>query len=132
MGMSQQKLADLMGIKRGKVAGYFYNTQAKSDFHGQLMNHFHIDLGRFLTIEMDEENYESFFSTSSDELTTIHEPEEEYKKTVNAIDLLLKAKQTNDKDERNQLIDQAISVYGQLISESSQLKDQLMEALQGK
>ncbi|MEP1095369.1 MAG: hypothetical protein ABJG78_09685 [Cyclobacteriaceae bacterium] len=130
--MSQQKLADLMDVKRGKVAGYFYETQAKADFHKRLISHFHLDLGRFLTLEMDDENYESFFSTISDEITTIHEPEEEYKKTVNAIDLLLRAKQSEDKLERDQLIDQAISVYGQLISESSQLKDQLMKALQQK
>jgi len=130
--MSQQKLADLMDVKRGKVAGYFYETQAKSDFHKRLIRHFHLDLGKFLTLEMNDENYESFFATNSDELTTIQEPEEEYRKTINAIDLLLRAKQTDDKTERDQLIDQAISVYGQLISESSQLKDQLMKALQQK
>lgn len=132
MGMSQQKLADLMGVKRGKVAGYFYETQAKADFHSKLIHHFHLDLGKFLTIEMDEENYTSFFTTNLDGATTVQEPVEEYGKQANAIDLLLKAKQANDLVERNQLIDQAISVYGKLISENSQLKDQLMKALQDK
>ncbi len=130
--MSQQKLADLMGVKRGKVAGYFYETQAKSDFHTKLVDHFHLDLGKFLTLEMNEMNYESFFTTISDDVSTINEPKENYGKRANAIDLLLRAKQTKGKDERDQLIDEAISVYGKLISENSQLKDQLMEALREK
>ena len=131
MGMSQQHLADLMGVKRGKVAGYFYKTQAKSDFHNELVKHFHLDLGKFLTLEMDNDNYETFFSTESVGVDEIQEPEEEYGHRANAIDLLLRAKLTEDKEERDQLIDQAISTYGNLISENSQLKDQLMKILKG-
>ncbi len=132
MGLSQQKLADLMGVKRGKVAGYFYETQAKADFHTKLIDHFHLDLGKFLTLEMNDMNYESFFSTASTEVSTIHEPEAEYGNSANAIELLLRAKQAETKIERDRLIDQAIGVYGTLISENSKLKDQLMEALKEK
>ena len=129
MGLSQQKLADLMDVKRGKVAGYFYKTQSKADFHQKLIDHFHIELGKFLTLEMNEINYESFFSTDFNTSATINEPPGFYETKSDVIGLLLQAKNSPDKTERDQLIDRAIGASGKLISENSELKDKLMESL---
>ncbi|MEQ9402905.1 MAG: helix-turn-helix transcriptional regulator [Cyclobacteriaceae bacterium] len=127
-GLSQQKLADLLDVKRGKVAGYFYETQAKPDFHQKLINHFHIDLGKFLTLEMDDMNYESFFSPEI-ESTLVSEPSGNYQKKIDAISLLLKIKHEPDPEIRSRLLDEVIGAYGQLISENMELKDKLMESL---
>ena len=130
MGLSQQKLADLLNVKRGKVAGYFYETQAKPNFYQSLKTQFHLDLGKFLSIEMNDENYESFFAVD-EQVTTVQDPKGKYSKSE-AIDLLLKAKHTENKSERDRLIDEAIVAYGKLINENSQLKDDLMESLKKK
>jgi predicted transcriptional regulator len=129
MGLSQQKLADMLDVSRGKVAGYFYETQAKTEFNLKLSNEFHLDLGRFLTVEMDEINFQSFFTTVT-ESNTLKEPSGAYYQNV--ISLLIEAKSASDKTERDGLIDQAIDAYGKVISENGRLKDQLMEALKGK
>ncbi len=126
MGLSQQKLADQLDVPRGRVAGYFYQTQAKPDFQQKLSDQFHLDLGRFLTVEMDELNYPSFFLTNTFALAK--EPRTFYGKS-GIIDVLVAAKHSDDKLERDKLIDEAIIQSGRLIEENSQLKDQLVEAI---
>lgn len=131
VGLSQQRLADLLGLKRGKVAGYFYKTQAKSDFHQRLVDHFHIDLGKFLTMEMNDVNYEYFFRQEL-KPSEVKDPEAKYEKKIDAIDLLLKAKTEPNEVERNRMIDEVIGAYGKIISENVELKDKLMQSLNKK
>ena len=126
MGLSQQRLADLMDIKRGKVAGYFYETQAKPVFHQRLSKQFDLNLGKFLTLEMNHLNYESFFNSAVFE--SIREPEEPYG-IVGAIEILQKAKNAETTEQCNKLIDEAIIIYERLLDKNSKLKDELMEAL---
>lgn len=126
MGLSQQRLADLMDIKRGKVAGYFYKTQAKPPFHQKLSEHFNLNLGKFLTLEMNDINFETFFNSTGGLL--VNEPEEHYGKS-GAIELLQKAKDTDSKELRDKLIDDAIVLYEQMKDKNSELKDELIEAL---
>lgn len=127
MGLSQQKLADLLDVGRGKVAGYFYETQAKPDFHDKLREKFHLDLGKFLTIQMNDFNYNSFFD-NYDQGDLVSEPKSTYSKS-DIINLLLKAKKSSSTEERNQLIDEAIVLYGKIMDENSQLKDELVDSL---
>ncbi len=127
MGLSQQKFADLLGEKRGKVAGYFYETQSKPNFHHKLAEQFHLDLGKFLTLEMNEVNYESFFTTKNDQITTVQEPDEDYGKRMNAIDLLLKAKRTEDKTTRDKLIDEALSAYMKALDRNDTLREEILK-----
>lgn len=126
MGLSQQRLADLMDIKRGKVAGYFYETQAKPAFHQKLSEQFNLNLGKFLTLEMNDLNFETFFY--SNEPTAVSEPEERYGKS-GPIEILQKAKNADTLDQRAKLIDEAIILYERMMDKNSQLKDELMEAL---
>lgn len=124
MGLSQQKLADMIGIKRGKVAGYFYETQAKPDFYEKLGELFQLNIGRFLTIEMTEENYDSFFETEYEQsLNLVADAKGDYHTKASLIDLLMQIKNTEDKEEKDQLIDLAIKIYGRVLEENSRLKD---------
>ncbi len=127
MGLSQQKFADILGEKRGKVAGYFYETQSKPDFHQKLAQHFHLDVGKFLTLEMNENNYESFFTTNDDQLTTVQEPKEDYGKRTNAVDLLLKSKQTEDKIQRDRMIDDALSAFMKVLDQNDALREEILK-----
>ncbi len=127
MGLSQQRLADLMDMKRGRVAGYFYETQAKPAFHQKLSEQFNLNLGKFLTLEMNDLNFETFFNAST--LMSSAEPEGQYG-ISGPIELLQKAKSAETDEERAQLIDEAIIECERLMEKNSQLKDQLIEALQ--
>ncbi len=129
MGLSQQRLADLMDIKRGKVAGYFYETQAKPAFHQKLSEQFDLNLGKFLTLEMNDLNFETFFNTS--ESTSLSEPKVPYGNS-GPIEILQKAKHATKDEERSDLIDEAIILYEKLMAKNSQLKDELIEALRQK
>lgn len=131
-GLSQQKLAEILGVKRGKVAGYFYETQAKPGFHQKLIDHFHIDLGKFLTVEMNQINYDTFFEEVGRSISKVKEPKGVYQKKQDVIDLLLRAKNAENKKERDQLIEEAMGAFGKVISENSELKDKLVEALSQK
>lgn len=123
MGLSQQRLADLMDIKRGKVAGYFYETQAKPAFHQKLSEQFNLNLGKFLTLEMNDLNFETFFNSSQSSMAG--ESSEPY----GAIELLQRAKSASSDEKRNELIDKAIVLYERLFDKNSELKDELIEAL---
>lgn len=114
------------------MAGYFYETQAKPGFHQKLIDHFHLDLGKFLTVEMNAINYDTFFTEFNNSSNRVKDPKGIYKKKQDVIDLLLRAKNSEDKQERDQLIDQAIGAFGKVISENSELKDKLVEALSQK
>lgn len=121
MKLSQQGLADLMEIKRGKVAGYFYETQPKPDFYKKLSEKLRFNVGEFLTVEMNDENYESFFSEVK--------PNVNIPNDTSAIDLLLKARTVDDKRELVSLLDEAMIIFGNIMNENSQLKDQLIDML---
>ena len=132
-GLSQQRLADIMGVKRGKVAGYFYQTSPKKEFQDRFASKFGLDLPRFLTTEMDEDNYLSFF-TAKEESTQVAEDREVYKTKSMLIDLLIQAKKSDDQQEMHRLIDEAIRLYGKVLDENdrlkniiSELKDRLLE-----
>lgn len=124
MGLSQQKLADMMGIKRGKVAGYFYETQARPEFYEKLGELFQLNIGRFLTVEMKDHNYDSFFEKENENLVDlVAESRGDYQTKSGLIDLLVKVKNTKDREEVNKLLDEAIQLYGKVLDENSRLKD---------
>lgn len=126
MGLSQQRLADLMDTKRGKVAGYFYETQAKPAFHQKLSEHFNLNLGMFLTKEMNDLNFETFFEPSGS--ATANEPEMQYG-SLGPIELLQKAKEAETAEQRDELINSAIVLFERMKDRNSELKDELIEAL---
>ncbi|MEO9870261.1 hypothetical protein [Ekhidna sp.] len=125
MGLSQQRLADLMDIKRGKVAGYFYETQAKPEFYEKLGEKFQLNIGKFLTVEMSDDNYDSFFTGASVDNHTdgVAESPGEYQKKSKVLDLLIQVKNSEDLSERDQLLDEIIKLYGKVLDENSKLKD---------
>ncbi len=121
-GLSQQRLADIMGVKRGKVAGYFYQTTPKVEFQNRFANKFKLDLGKFLTVEMNEDNYHSFF-VNAEPVDQVAEGREVYKTKSELIDLLILAKKSDDQLEISRLIDEAIRLYGKVLDENDRLKD---------
>ena len=121
-GLSQQRLADLMGVKRGKVSGYFYKTTPKIEFQNRFAEKFHIDLGKFLTVEMIAENYHSFFHKTPP-VMMVAEREGAYNSKSELIDLLLEVKKTEDRAEINRIVDEVIRLYGKVLDENSRLKD---------
>lgn len=123
MGLSQQGLADLMEIKRGKVAGYFYETQAKPDFYERLGEKFQLNIGKFLTIEMNDHNYDSFFLDRNSDIQLVEESQGEYQTKSRVFDLLIRVKNTEDEQERNRLLDEIVKLYGKVLDENSRLKD---------
>ncbi|MEM6829681.1 MAG: helix-turn-helix transcriptional regulator [Bacteroidota bacterium] len=128
MGFSQQKFADKLGVPRGKVSGYFYKTQAKPDFQKKIAEAFNLDWGRYLTIKMNDFNFESFFLISD---SHVKEPEPFYHNS-GILNVLIRAKNSEDKHERDQLIDEAISLAGRLMEESSRLNNELVKAMRKK
>ncbi len=123
MGLSQQGLADLMEIKRGKVAGYFYETQARPDFYNKLGEKFGLNIGRFLTIEMNDENYTSFFEKDSTIIGSVAEEKVIYQRNSTVLDLLIQVKNCDDSRKRDEILDEVIKLYGKIIDENSSLKD---------
>ena len=121
-GLSQQKLADLMGVKRGKVSGYFYKTTPKIEFQNRFAEQFNIDLGKFLTVEMMADNYHDFF-TKVHATNMVADSPGSYSRKSELIDLLLEVKKTEDRAEVNRLVDEVIRLYGKVLDENSRLKD---------
>ncbi len=122
--LSQQALADLMDIKRGKVAGYFYETQAKPDFYEKLGREFDLNIGKFLTVEMNDSNYDSFFQKENSlDHQLVTEYAGEFHSKSKLFDLLILVKNSKDEQVRNHLLDEAVKLYGRVLDENSKLKD---------
>lgn len=114
-------------MKRGKIAGYFYETQAKPDFYEQLGEVLGVDIGKFLTVSMNDDNYSSFFTHAEgdhQQVPAVAESAADYSKKSAVLDLLLKVKQASDATNRGQLIDTIIRLYGKVLDENSELKDE--------
>jgi len=126
MGLSQNGMAEDLGEKRGKLAAYEIKAQAKPDFHKKIVVKYDIDLGRFLTVDMDNDNYSTFFSTN-DQSNQVSEPRGDYFKKSDIFDLLAKIKNCNDREERSMLIDSVISIYGKTLEENGGLKSEITQ-----
>lgn len=113
----------MLDMKRGKVSGYFYKTQARPDFYNKLGEKFGLNMGKFLTLEMNDDNYDSFFGIADEEINYVAEGTESYGKKSDLIEILMQVKQSDDKEEINQLLDEAIRLYGKVLDENSLLKD---------
>ena len=122
MGLTQEGLAKRMGFKRGRIAGYFYKTQAKQEFHDCLAEEFDLNVGRFLTVVMTHENYDSFF-ISTDTSPKAAEEQGYYTIKSDLINLLIQAKSEEEKSKKELLIDRALLLYGKILDENSRLKD---------
>lgn len=125
LDLSQQKFADIMGVKRGKVSGYFYETTPKPEFQQRFASKFNLDLGKFLTQKMTEENFDSFFTTKTEITTIVNEPQGDYSTRSDIIEILMKLKSELDEKERSRLIDQAVRLVGKLMEKESLLMGEI-------
>lgn len=123
---SQQRLADDLGEKRGKIAAYEDNTDARPEFYKKIADHYQIDLHRFLTIKMTEETYSSFFKTST-EGSFFSEPRGEYASKSEIINRIQELKKENDQDIRSNLSDEITSMVVRLIEENGMLRKEILE-----
>lgn len=122
--LSQQKMADILGIKRGRIAGLFYETQPKEDIQLLLVEKFDIDRGKFLTIEMNHDNYSSFFTTSQSGI--VEEPRVGYRKS-DVFSLLSELKEADSKEELSRIVDQIVSIYGKVLEENGLLREEITQ-----
>jgi transcriptional regulator with XRE-family HTH domain len=136
MGLGQQALADAFDMKRGKVAGYFYETQPKPEFFEKLREKFDLDIGKFLSEEMGDANYSAFFVSGEDQENSQFDSSIGQKKKPNTLDILMELKRSSEKEDRDELIDHLILIHGRTLDEinhlkdnNSRLKDQLIEMM---
>lgn len=96
---------------------------------------FDIDLDRFLTVVMTNENYQFFIKSNNLQKTTyninkttnvVNEESPEY--TVSKSDIvdnLIKLKYTDDREEKYLIIDKIINSYAKVLEENSLLKSEI-------
>jgi|GEM_PF-5361894 len=128
--LSQQKMADALGEKRGKLAAYEENAHARPEFYEKLVVNYSINMQKFLFIEMNDDNYSSFFTTNQDDESTslVMEPEASYQKKDMAW-LLNQVRNENDKATRAQLVDSLNIMIGKLEDEKNEVQTDLMNLL---
>lgn len=127
-------MADDLGVKRGKLAAYEYESaDAKPDFYQLLAKKYHIDINKFLTVVMNDDNYLSFFTTNSiadslaeEGLTQANEDPGSYKK-VTMSGLLNEIRKENDPEIRSRLIDRITIMIGRLEDEKDEVKNELLD-----
>lgn len=122
LDLSQQKFADRLGEKRGRIAAYLEKANAPDEFKSKLSEEFDIDLGKFLMIVMNDDNYLSFMTTNTD---LVSEPSATYAKKADAIELIMKVKEESDPEERDRLIDKCVKVIAKMMEENGFLKDEI-------
>lgn len=124
MKLSQEKMADILVIKRGRLTAYEDKSNGSPEFYQVLASTFNLDLNKFLTLEMNDRNYDSFFLQGH---PTVNEDEGEYLSKSTIVDLIQKIKYEQNPDAKNLLADQAISLVAKLFDENNKLYQQLLK-----
>lgn len=132
-GLSQQKMGELLGATRGKIASYEESVNASDELKIKLAELFHLSLSKLLTTKMSNDNYLSFkeddsrknhqIAKSSKSRTPIDHPE--YIRKSDIIDMLMDVKTEKDDEKRNQQIDNIIKNYGKVLEEIGLLRSEL-------
>ncbi len=128
LGLSQQKLAEELGEKRGKIAAYEEAADARPDFYKKLIEKYRIDLHLFLTEEMTEDSYLSFF-LSEDSGMKVSEPSGEYLSKSEMISYVQRLKNEPDPEIRLQLADRITTMIVNLIEENGNLHKEMLEMI---
>lgn len=129
LGLSQEEFAKMLGIKRGKLSAYEATAEPRTDFYNQIVENYSINLHLFLTKRMTVDNFQSFFTTESDPVSSekptgsikVDEPESAL------FDLIHKVKNSDTFEERNQLTEKIISKLGKLMEENSALRREMVD-----
>ena len=125
--LSQQKFADDLGEKRGKIAAYEESADARPEFYKKLIDLYQINLHRFLIDRMTEETYDSFFIRN--EPGIFQEPAGEYSNKSEVINKILDLKREDSFEQRAKLSDEVISMVVRLIEENGNLHRKLLESI---
>lgn len=125
LGLSQEKFAQSLGIKRGRLAPYEDKSSGDPEFYRILVEKHDINLHKFLIVEMNDDNFSSFFT--SEDQNVVREDAAEYLNKSQIIDIIQLLKSETDIDERNRLADKAISLIARLMDENSQLHKEILD-----
>lgn len=126
MGLSQEKFAQTLGVKRGRLAPYEEKSSGDPDFYKIIVDKHNIDLHKFLIDEMNDDNFLSFFTTK-EEIQKVEEERGQYFDKSKIIDLIQQIKNENDTDTRNHLSDIAVSLVAKLMEENNQLRKEILD-----
>lgn len=122
--LSQQKLADRLKVKRGRIAAYVEGSQPKDDFKKKIADFFDVELSRFLTVEMTDDNYRSFL-TAKNEVVNVNIASSNYQNKTDILELLMSLKGENDPAERSRLVDECVTAIGKMMERENKLKDEI-------
>ena len=125
--LSQQKFADDLGEKRGKIAAYEESADARPEFYKKLIDLYQINLHRFLIDKMTEETFDSFFIKN--ESGVFREPVGEYFNKSEVINKIQELKKEDNTEKRGILSDEVISMVVRLIEENGNLHRELLESI---
>ena len=125
--LSQQKFADDLGEKRGKIAAYEESADVRPEFYKKLIDLYQINLHRFLIDKMTEETFDSFFIKN--ESGVFREPVGEYFNKSEVINKIQELKKEDNTEKRGILSDEVISMVVRLIEENGNLHRELLESI---
>lgn len=126
--LSQQKLAEDLGEKRGKIAAYEESADARPEFYKKLVDRYRIDLHRFLTEEMTHDSYHSFFLSDISGMKA-SEPTGGYLSRSEIIGYIQELKNESDPEARSQLADKITTMTVHLIEENGNLHKEILEMI---
>ncbi|MFY0599898.1 MAG: helix-turn-helix transcriptional regulator [Cyclobacteriaceae bacterium] len=128
LGLSQEKFAQNLGIKRGRLTPYEDKSSGDPDFYRIIVAKYNIDLHKFLMDEMNDDNYSSFFTTRPEATIDIAEEESgTYFNKSKIIDLIQQIKNESDPETRAALSDTAISLVAKLMEENNELRKEVLD-----
>ncbi len=134
--LSQQALADLIGVNRGNIDSYERGSHPKPEIMLKIANYFGIELQTIIAVELDSDKYSSLMKSESIEGSD----SQENPKTSNLdcpfakakfMSLMIRIKQEPDEQVRSQLVDEALLLVSKLEDETNSLKSEVFKYLRG-
>lgn len=128
-GLSQQKLADKLGVNRGNIDSYERTTKPKPEVLASFANAFGIDLQMLIAQPMNDYNYSEFMAGNSRGISLAEDPVIDYEKSGYRksvfFQLMQKVKAEQDYNDRSRLVDEAMALVSQLEDENRELVEEL-------
>lgn len=134
LGLSQQKFADQLGIKKGRLSAYEDNSNPSDDFKIRITSNYHLKFEKFITEKMSKTNFWVFF-TSKAEIEQNEDslsPKEESVILANRLfQILSELKELNTDQKLELLIDEALKLQDPLNTQIEKLKTNI-QSLSGE
>lgn len=129
--LSQQKLADRIGVNRSNIDSYERNSTPPLEVLDTIANTFGINLQMMIAERMTEYNFDQFLINGNHQESQVNEPVGRYGqfKKQNFYNLMVKIRNTDEKGSRALLVDQAIEMVNLLEDEKSAIHHELFDLI---